>query len=254
MKKTIRKITRPIKNNVIYGDSDYDPVEYLVFEDRQLVLLVISKVACTSIKATIGKSYGIDYQSSSGLDIHHNKNWKRFFGKLPDKYGDFKTAAFVRNPFSRLVSCYIDRVLYNKDHEDFKKYYFANYPYMIPENCSFPEFVDIVSQIPDSKADRHFKSQFHTISKINRPLDFLGKFENLKVDWREFAEMFDFDVELERLNPGNREAKDVEKDFRKYFDEECFLLTRDRYAADIEDFSFSEKAEELLAFIQNKND
>lgn len=245
-----RKILRPIRNQLRYGDSDFDPVEHLVFEDRGLVLLVISKVACTSIKATIGKSYDIKFKKRSGLDIHNHKFWTRCFGKLPEKYASFYTAIFVRNPFSRLVSCYKDRVIYEAGHQNFSRYYFEKYPFTIPVNCPFPSFVEFVSEVPDKWADRHFKAQSYILSKLNKEPDFVGRFETISEDWQSLAKRFQFDETLTHLNSSNRQNKKLEKDYRKYFDQNTLELVGQRYADDINQFAYNNMQSDLKSFVE----
>ena len=121
-------LNKSIKNFINYRVIDLDPVEYLVLEDLNLVYVVISKVACTSIKATIGKTINIDYKLDSGLDIHKKNAWHREFGNLKYPYSDYFKFSFVRNPYTRLVSCYIDRVIYKGPNDDFPEYYFDSYP------------------------------------------------------------------------------------------------------------------------------
>lgn len=245
-----KKYTRPIKNYLKYRDTDFDPVEFLVFEDRKLVLLVISKVACTSIKATIGKSYDIDFKNDSGLDIHSKESWARCFGHLPKRYENYEVAAFVRNPFSRLVSCYKDRVIYDYNHADFSKYYFQNYPFGIQANSEFVEFVQSVAEIPDASADRHFKMQSYSFNKLGRPLDFVGRFENLTEDWKHFSQRYGFCEDLARLNPSDRYRKDLKRDYRDYYDSTSLQIVYERYQQDIKDFSYEEDFQNLKKYIK----
>ena len=189
------------KNWLKYGQYAYNPNEYIVLHDKQLLIQIISKVACTSIKATIGKNMGIDYKLASGLDIHRHPGWHNLYGEQIKPYSHYDLICFVRHPLARLVSCYVERVLYKEKNDDFPIYYFDDYPVSIPANCPFSEFVYQVSRTPDYASDRHFKSQYASIFKNKSRLpDFIGKLEHLSKDWEKVAKRYDLPHKLLRLN------------------------------------------------------
>lgn len=229
---------KQVRNRVKYGDFDYDPVQFLVLEDRRLILLLPSKVACTSIKVAVGKGLGIDYKSPSGLDIHSDPRWPKATGGIPKRYKDYFFAAFVRHPFSRLVSCYQDRVLYTPHGEDFKKYYFQRYPFPIPANCSFEQFVQVVAKITDPLAERHFKQQSHSLAKARREPDFLGRFENLDEDWRWLADRFGFPLTLEKLNRTDRHSHRIASDWRDVYTPALVARVARRYSQDLNQLGY----------------
>jgi len=234
-----------LRNRIQYGDYDYDPVHFLVLEDRRLILQTHSKVACTSIKAAVGRDLGIGYQSASGLDIHTDERWPKVYGGIPDRCGEYFFATFVRNPFSRLVSCYQDRVLYSPNSEDLKVYYFGRNPISIPANCPFSEFVRIVENIPDPLADRHFKQQSYSLAKAGRQPDFLGRFECLDEDWRWLATRFDLPKTLERLNRTDRHAHRVTSDWRDLYTPDLQARVAARYSRDLEELGYAAEFEML---------
>ena len=197
-----RLFNKSIKNYFRYRDWEYNPVEYLLLDDRKLALIIVSKVACTSIKATIGRDYGISFAKESGLDIHTHAEWHREYGRNFDAFSHYYLAVFVRNPFSRLVSCYKDRVQHDRSRQDIGTYYFSGYPYVIPPNSTFEEFAGTISEIPDRYADRHFKRQSYSVyreSERKNP-DFIGRFESLQEDWQRLAKQFGLSPELAKLN------------------------------------------------------
>jgi len=247
------KYRKCIKNFIKYRDPDYDRVEYLVLDDRKMVLIVLSKVACTSIKVAIGKSYGIGRNFESGLDIHTQSGWHKEYGGNHPSYGDNFYAVFVRDPFSRLVSCYKDRILYSGEREGHQDYYFNNYPVELPANISFEEFVERVVEIPAYLADRHFKSQSYSIyrrSKKNHP-DFIGKFETIQDDWSVLARKFGFRETLGQLNPSKPRNAVVESDYRKYYNAKTLALVHDKYSDDVELLGYKDAYLKLRQFVSD---
>ena len=221
-----------------YGQYAYNPDEYIVLHDRQLLIQIISKVACTSIKATIGKSIGIHYELPSGLDIHRHPDWHDLYGEQIKPYSHYELICFVRNPLARLVSCYVERVLYDGKNHDFPTYYFADYPFTIPANCSFSEFAHRVSKIPHYAADRHFKSQYHSIfkHKKRRP-DFIGKLENLNEDWKKVADRYDLPEKLLKLNKREKPAT-IPNDWRDLYSASDKKVVGEKFKNDLEYFGY----------------
>lgn len=226
------------KNWLKYGQFAYDPNEYIVLHDRRLLVQIISKVACTSIKATIGKAIGINYQLPSGLDIHRNPKWHNLYGDQIKPYSNYKLICFVRNPLARLVSCYKQKVVFDPKNSEFDTYYFKDYPFSIKANESFSQFLSQVISIKDFAADRHFKSQHHSIFK-NREPDFIGKLENIKQDWKYIAERYDFPEQLLRLNP-NSNAKHLPDQWQTYYSDHDFDKAIKRFQIDINEFDYKQ--------------
>jgi hypothetical protein len=94
----------------------------------------------------------------------------------------------VRNPFDRLVSCWINRVGINKK--------MRRNPELL--NTTFPEFVRLISDIPDEEADHHFRSQFWYIKPLLKEFDKIKffKMETLNDDWNELCEFIGKDVKM----------------------------------------------------------
>jgi Sulfotransferase family len=222
-----------------YGESD--PRQYYIFEDRRLNYLMLAKVACRSILTTIGKSYGI-----TATYIFTDPRWNGRLQKLEDSLRNHDTFAFVRNPFDRIVSCYRHKIVHNDD----RPYHYADHFFDLPANMSFAEFVQRLSAIPDRLAERHFKSQASALFENGKPLaNQIGRFENLREDWRKLALQYHFDPELVHYNDSKIKAG-VLRDFRAYYDERLVELVYRRYKHDVELLGYRQAYEELLDYVR----
>ena len=252
--------TRPIANRVVqvvrvgrrlpallqYGEAD--PATYLVFDDRASAYLVMSKVACTSIRLAIGKAYAIHVHRP--MLIHDASLWNIQKGQLKGSAAAHHSFTFVRNPFERLVSCYRDRVLYDGPTETLRRPYFSNYAYRIPANITFAEFVRIVARIPDWLADRHFKSQVSTLYRRGRcRVDFIGRFENLEEDWKTVANRFGFDAKLPPVNRSG--AASGAHDYRAEYTPELVEIVYQRYKKDVDLLRYGDAYRELATFVRS---
>ena len=101
---------------------------------------------------------------------------------------------------------------------------------------SFDEFVRIISNIPDEKADRHFRSQHSYIADKNGNtlVDFIGRFENLSLDLKFVSEktgISDFCLLHE-----NRSLRP--KDYKEIYSNKTKNIITERYKKDIEMFGY----------------
>jgi len=91
-------------------------------------------------------------------------------------YPKIYKVAFVRNPWERLLSCYLQKK--NKIASAFFK---RN---KLSSELSFKDFATAVCDIPDHKSDRHFRSQFTFITDTEANLlpNFIGAFSSFSED------------------------------------------------------------------------
>lgn len=243
----VHGMRRTLKQQWLYARAllqhgQLDAVEHLVFADRKLAFLVVSKVACTSIKRAIGAAYGID-----GPDIHAADGWVRRWGRLKGVEAEYFSFAFVRDPFARLVSCYRDKILWEPTSRVYPTPYFDVYPFRMPTNMPFPEFVRRVVRIPDRLADRHFKSQHaHLYVRGARLVQFVGRIERLAEDWRTIAERFDFQRTLGRSHA----TAPSDEDYRAWYTPALVDTVYARYREDFETLGYAGAREELLGFLR----
>ena len=148
---------------------------------------------------------------------------------------DLFTFSFVRNPFTRLLSCYRDKVLYPRA---------ADWPYLydreglcFPIDGSFADFVEWVAAIPDVAADRHFKSQAYSLYESDHCLvDWIGRIETIHDDWHTVAERCDLPRTL-----AHRKKQQVSLSLGEAYDARLVEQVRQRYAADFERFGYSDR-------------
>lgn len=223
-----------------------DAREWLVFEDRQLAFLVLSKNACTSIKRALGERCGID-----APDIHAAPGWKphKRWGVLSGAERTYDSFAFVRNPFARLVSCYRDKILWEPGDPVYPRPYYDIAPYTLPVNSSFAEFVARIDRIPDRLADRHFKSQSAQLYQgRERLVRFVGRMEHLAEDWRAVATKHDLPPTLQRAH--TTREKGPHADWRDYYDRALVDAVYTRYHDDFERLGYADARDELAAHLR----
>jgi hypothetical protein len=229
--------------------------KYIAHDERKFVYLWIQKVASSSVKVALLPLFDLNPTpfeitledgtrhffvhkvfNSSGYQIGK----KQLLAGLDHEYRDYFKFAFVRNPWDRLVSCYVDKVL-RKTVPTYMLESAARADVEFYPNMLFAEFVDTVCQIPDRKANGHFRSQHLTVcSPDGVPMaDFVGRFENLREDFARVAQ----EIGAPGLELPERNRKNVSergsRHYRDFYDERLKNLVHKRFEKDVETFGYS---------------
>lgn len=171
---------------------------------------------------------------------------------------NYYSFAFVRHPFSRALSFYMDiwgfrehyaGILLSRKEEKgqalFKRFFGLAQVRSFDDYCLWLN----TRYGSDSFADRHFLSQHIQIRlECGRMPDFIGHFENLQADWHRLTTRLDIPTPtLIRLNTmagwqATHEAlKSVRAAAEAYLTERNKTLLRSRYAEDLELYKYSLK-------------
>ena len=220
-----------------------DPMCEKVISDKYRFLWVgIPKVATRSILTALYREPSADLAAREV----NEELWKLL--KQNEAYQAYFKFAFVRNPWARIVSSYLNKLWrYREDtqRQIIKRY--SGLRFRMP----FEEFVRFLMENPngrDEGANRHWMSQHIFVTDKNGELlvDFIGKMENLKEDFATACRRIGLpEIRLPWLN--SREGWKVDKQvldqkdpfyYRHYFTAETRELVRKRYRTDIEMFGY----------------
>ena len=167
----------------------------LANEKFKILFCYIPKVACTQWKTVMMQLN----QSEPKYLIHDKRNFN-FLSHYPREKAEemlktFFKFVFVREPFERLLSAYIDK-FYNNDpgfYSLWGPHIVSRYKKgMTPEETkiTFDEFVSFVVRLNDR--GMHCNEHWQTYDKLCKPCginyDFIGQFENLEREARHVLE------------------------------------------------------------------
>lgn len=156
--------------------------------------------------------------------------------RLDDGWTSF---SFVRNPWSRLLSLYKQKVGTEATSNrlvDGVYHGFVDHGIPIHPGMSFEEFCDVVCDIPDHRTDKHLQSQAYTLLKNGQPIvGFIGKLERMNEDWKLLMEKVGLDYELPHFNRTQKKNEHYSSD---YTSEALVRKVADRYREDIEYFEY----------------
>lgn len=202
----------------------YDDHRNFYLPNHQFMLMKIQKVASTSLWISMHALMGRIIENRTQL-------FENRIPHLPShqvhKFPEVFKAGFVRNPWDRLLGCYLQKKAFNR-----KKFYKRN---KIDPTISFSDFVKTVCAVPEWKADTHFRSQFTFVSNIEGDLliNFIGRFEYLNEDFQEMLRLANLPkIELPHWN------SNAHDNYTQYYTPGLAELVADRYAIDIELFGY----------------
>ena len=196
--------------------------------DLNLRYYPIPKVACSAIKLAILNASGIEVEHIR--IVHQLLSTDRHYviraGKITQvrqpPEGDGVEFALVRNPFDRLISAYVNKVV-NRNR---------GLPAPFYETKSFAEFVDVLLTFePVPSLDGHLRPQYQFLmgSRIEQP----GRYERINEDWSRACEAFGRRLELSIANPS-----DGRSDYRSYYTPELAEKVARYYARDLELYGY----------------
>lgn len=234
----------------LFGRYDYSS-HVIVLHDYKAIYFAVPKVANSSMKSAIWYLLPQEireqtpdkavkrsaFTTKSSREELFSKSI-RILKHQAKKFPDYLGFAFVRNPWDRLVSCYSDKILSSAVLEDGRAdraHRAIHDRAQLPENMEFDAFVRRVVEIPDAKANRHFRSQYTFLTDRRGRLlpRFIGRYENLAEDFNRLQEMLGVSgLSLPTVRKSERQA------FQSYYTEELRELVADRYKRDIELFEY----------------
>lgn len=151
------------------------------------------------------------------------------------RYDGYFRFAFVRNPWSRLVSCYRNKVLEQRPERFWR--FVNNYPHIPFEKMSFADFVRFVCRVPKDLCDRHFRPQVDLF--VEEEVDFIGRFESYADDLRRVIERSRLDDKFlkwcnRKINP----SLSGPSCYTDYYDDNSRRLVAEKYRDDVERFGY----------------
>jgi hypothetical protein len=230
--------------------GEYASKTFHINHEKKLIYLSNSKVACSSIKASM---YRVSDAAADYRAVHRITNAQKHYElSLPwDKYPDYYKFTFVRNPFARLVSCYVNKLIEDKKRlgKDMRCLYFEKYLFgYLNVDKGFHNWAARACRVPDRYADRHFVSQSFLIHdrKGHMLVNEVFNFENLARDYEAIRVKYDLEP-LPHYNKTNR------GNWMDYYDERTARRVYRRYRRDIEEFGYRDAYDELIKYIRKGN-
>ena len=216
---------------------------YISFQFKYIYVQT-PKVGCSTIKSSLQKLELLDHANILDHKFIHNRNYSPLLKPsqvqnlhLLFERPDFFKFCFVRNPYTRILSAYLDKIVRNKRAKiqilrRHRKSYFRKDRFV-----SFTEFVKIISKIPPEQKNSHWREQFYESmwSKIN--YDFVGNFEEIEDDLTKVLAHVS-NGSFTNLSPKNHHGTNASSKLLDYYTQESLDLVNAIYLKDFEAFGY----------------
>lgn len=165
---------------------------YIVAPPLGLAYARVPKAANSAIKRQLAIALGLADAATSGGRFSKDANWRKLApdgyvmtaAQMYRRYPNIFVFSFVRDPLSRLASCYRSKILKPAELS------LGLRREGLAKGVSFPDFVRHAAARPDWKCNIHYRSQA-TILRHKGAVTpaFIGRFETMQDDWRRLQEM-----------------------------------------------------------------
>ncbi|WP_172329540.1 sulfotransferase family 2 domain-containing protein [Mangrovicoccus sp. HB161399] len=219
-------------------------LDYLVNPDplRRIAYVETPKVACTAVKAFMqdragGRKDGdVHDRATSPLPVLSAMPPSTRRATLSGRWQRF---SFTRNPYSRLLSGYLDKIVAN-DWE--RARHLPRLGFAPDARPSLAEFLGALARIPEPQRDIHFALQSRLLCLGDIGYGFLGAFESFETDFAEMKRRLYGDASGGSYAAiGKRHATGAAEKLAAQFGPRETALAAELYAADFELLGYPRK-------------
>lgn len=238
----VRRLEKLTEGNTSTQDLSYGVNVSL---KHKYIFVETAKVACSTIKLTLQRLELEDpnFERKDFEDLHIREyspliklqqlaNFESYF-----KRDDFYIFCFVRNPYTRLLSCYLDKI-YKPTH--FKKAVLKGMG--LDENdinhpVSFEEFIEVIEQQTPIEMNNHWRPQAHLICLNTIEYNKIGRLENFSDDFSLIGKQLSPDFS-KFYAPEVRHQTDANSLLKKYYNDDLYARVYEIYKVDFLSFSY----------------
>lgn len=206
------------------------------------------KVGCSTIKDTLQRME-IEYPEfvrENFEDIHYRDmspllkpSQTLCFDRMLNN-PEFFVFCFARNPYTRLLSSYLDKIVRGRPHKRSILVAMGLDSSDLSINITFREFVDVVCNMDISHMDPHWRIQYYQTFQDQINYDFIGKFESFQRDCAYVFNKLNVNYN-EYFHSELRHATNSSMLLNKYYDKELRSKVFQKYLVDFEFFNYAEE-------------
>jgi hypothetical protein len=183
----------------------------ILSKKHRFIYLANSKTGTTSVESHFGKYNECKHTKHATLDV------------LNFNYSDYFIFCFVRNPWDRILSAYMQTQKPNNLKNPYRKHI-----YELSRNHSFSNFLKIV----DNRFWKDYDQSKYYLNNGNL-INFVGRFENLSSDLRKACDKLN--IEYKKFPHNN---KSQHKHYTEHYNDETIQIVAEKSARDIEYFGY----------------
>ena len=248
--------SKNIYKKTFYDESVLFMKSLLIFENLNIGYLQMPKSGCSTIKSLLINMGALksDLIVKDQDAIHDDPSFSATFFNLKNYYSlsskSVPIFTVVRNPFSRILSAYLEKIYYQHDK---RKNYLGELGFSNNEKITFLTFLERVGSKPKNTLDFHFMPQSTILDVKKHPNIIVGQLEDfdkflyelsryiLKVRSAERNEEKNYvyeDVQNKKIAPHSVGASSAKK-IKKYYGPREIDFVKRIYVEDFQSFGYS---------------
>lgn len=198
--------------------------------ERKFLFNRIAKVASSTFMATLSPNP----EDKKKYKKKHRRPWQVKKKHLKELDGLFKFI-FVRNPYNRILSAYLEKMgLSDKKRKRCKR----KFPWIFKKYGEKPSFSDfcLYLQAGGLYEDKHWAPQVSLMALPVEEFDFIGKIENIREDFKTVTSHVNSlkGREIKRTGPHTGASDKIQK----YYNEKTIDIVSRLYREDFENFGY----------------
>ena len=216
-------------------------ISYLTHVSRRhsAVFVEVPKAGCSVVKRAMQYSEhgGEPHEEPASV---HDRSTSPLAAPLRDELdldevygsaGRYFRFAFVRNPYSRALSGYLEKIA---GEQWLRERRLPQLGFDPDTEVTFPQFLRRVAEQKPREMDIHWAPQHKLLSLGKVDYGFLGRFESFHQDLRSVVDHLQLTVPDDLLQRQTAHTTHAGSKLRDYYDDECVALVRKVYRRDFE--------------------
>lgn len=232
----------PVEDLFGYDEKRANYLTHISWE-RRYVYVEVPKTGCTSIKKMLQLAE-LGYDVSSLPDNVHDRSKSPLAAPLgrPNRFrsamenGRLYTFSVVRNPFTRALSGYLDKIIETPWERERR---LPQLGFSVTDDVSFLDFLQRVSEQSNDDRDIHWAPQYHLLGSGRIEYDYIGRFETLRDEIVTIADRLGILIDPSLLLRTTAHATHADERLSEFMGPEETDLVRQIYAEDFEEFDYS---------------
>lgn len=211
------------------------------------VYIETPKVACSTIKTTLQR-LELDEPSFTRKDFEdlHKRDFSPLLNvkQIPDinafvQRKDIFKFCFVRNPYDRVLSAYLDKIAGNTQHKKEILLELGRNENALDTKVSFSQFINVLSKQTIVNMNTHWKPQYYQTFQDYIEYDFIGKFENISEDFEKVGTNISPDFH-KYYTTEKRHSTNANTKINEYYTDDLKKRVYAIYEKDFEYFGYEE--------------
>lgn len=224
---------------------DYKPgrINYLTHISRRhhAVFVEVPKAGCTVVKRVLQLSESPD--AANAVSVHSRATSplgapKRDGYDVDELFGpgsDWFRFTFVRNPYSRALSCYLEKIAGQRYLSDMRLPKLGLDP---GQEIGFRRFLELLAEPGVRDLDIHWTPQATLLALDKVAYGFVGRFESFAQDLTRVVDLLGLDAPPELLRDRTSHTTNARSRLAEFYDDDCVDLVRSIYREDFEHLGY----------------